>query len=161
MRQAGYMAATGIYALENNIKRLETGSSACIQIADALQEKEFTDSDLACGNQYHYFQCKAAILQREIVEKLKNGKYLVFAISATQIRMVHSPGHYTRNGRIGTMRLLINMRVGRSEGKSCSTNWYFFVRDSCQDRFGLRWNEELYNFFKECHMILFFYRRID
>ena len=41
MRQAGYLAAAGIYALENNIERLEDRPYHAKQIAEALIKKDF------------------------------------------------------------------------------------------------------------------------
>jgi len=41
MRQAGYLAAAGLYAMENNIDRLQTDHIHAGQIADALINKDF------------------------------------------------------------------------------------------------------------------------
>ena len=42
MRQAGYLAAAGIFALENNIDRLHIDHLHAKQIAEALLKKNFT-----------------------------------------------------------------------------------------------------------------------
>ena len=42
MRQAGYLAAAGIYALENNIDRLAEDHQHAKMLADALGKKDFT-----------------------------------------------------------------------------------------------------------------------
>ena len=46
MRQAGFMAAAGIYALEHNIKRLEIDHINAKRVAEALLKKEFTGKEL-------------------------------------------------------------------------------------------------------------------
>ena len=89
MRQAGFMAAAGIYALENNIERLEIDHTNAKLVAKALLEKEFTGKMLpvetniiifeVIGNQYS---------AKSLAEAFKKDAILVMPISATQIRMV-------------------------------------------------------------------------
>ena len=88
MRQAGYMAAAGIYALENNIKRLEQDHLHAGKIAEALSAKEFTDTILPVETNIIIFSVKAPYSNEEIARKLKEENILLFTISATQIRMV-------------------------------------------------------------------------
>jgi threonine aldolase len=88
MRQAGFMAATGIYALQNNIERLEHDHQHAHQIAETLSKKEFTEIILPVETNIVIFSIKPPYSNKEIVEKLKKQNILVFAISLTQIRMV-------------------------------------------------------------------------
>ena len=41
MRQGGFLAAAGIYALQNNIERLKEDHEHANQIAEAIAAKEF------------------------------------------------------------------------------------------------------------------------
>jgi threonine aldolase len=88
MRQAGYMAAAGIYALQHNIERLQEDHQHAQQIAAVLSKKEFTGTVLPVETNIIIFSVKAPYSNREIVEKLRAKNILLFAISATQIRMV-------------------------------------------------------------------------
>ena len=88
MRQAGYMAAAGIYALQHNIERLEQDHQHAGMIAEALSRKEFTDTILPVETNIIIFSIKPSYSNEEIVQKLKKENVLVYAISATQIRIV-------------------------------------------------------------------------
>jgi len=88
LRQAGYMAAAGIYALENNVERLGQDHLHAKKIANALQKKEFTDQILPVETNIIIFSIKPPGSAEDIVQKLKNEDILTFAISARQIRMV-------------------------------------------------------------------------
>lgn len=88
MRQAGYMAAAGIYALENNIERLKDDHANAKRIADAISLKPFTEKILPVVTNIIIFSLKSPQSAKEMVQKLKQQDILAYAISATQIRMV-------------------------------------------------------------------------
>jgi threonine aldolase len=88
MRQAGFMAASGIFALQNNIERLEQDHRHAREIAGALLKKDFTDSILPVETNIIICSIRPPIPAEEIVGKLQKEKILLFAISPTQIRMV-------------------------------------------------------------------------
>lgn len=88
MRQAGYMAAAGIYALENNIHRLAEDHLHARRIAEALSQKEFTDTILPVETNIIIFSVKSPQTPAEIMDKMKMENIWFFTISATQIRMV-------------------------------------------------------------------------
>lgn len=88
MRQAGYMAAAGIYALQHNIERLEQDHQHARKIAEALSHKEFTDIILPVETNIIIFSIKPSYSNEEIVQKMRKENILLYAISVTQIRMV-------------------------------------------------------------------------
>jgi threonine aldolase len=88
MRQAGYMAASGIYALQNHIERLKEDHDHAKQIAGALSKKEFTGKILPVETNIIIFDVQAPYQPQELVEKLKAQNIHTIAISPTQIRMV-------------------------------------------------------------------------
>lgn len=88
MRQAGYMAAAGIYALQHNIDRLQQDHLHASRIAGALSQKEFTDIMLPVETNIIIFSIKPPYSNEDIAQKLKKENILLFTISATQIRMV-------------------------------------------------------------------------
>ncbi|MEO9147697.1 MAG: GntG family PLP-dependent aldolase [Ginsengibacter sp.] len=88
MRQAGYLAAAGIYALENNIKRLALDHRHAKQTAEALSKKEFTGEIIPVETNIIIFEVKGKYTAKSLAEKLKENDILAMAISLNQIRMV-------------------------------------------------------------------------
>lgn len=88
MRQAGYLAAAGIYALENNIERLQEDHDHAKAIADALLKKEFIGAMMPVETNILIFEVSGAYNPKSFVEYLKKHDVLCFPISATQVRMV-------------------------------------------------------------------------
>jgi threonine aldolase len=88
MRQAGYLAAAGIYALENNIHRLAKDHEHAKMIAKALQEKSFTESILPVETNIVIFNLKPPMTSKSFVEMLKSFGILGHSISHNQVRLV-------------------------------------------------------------------------
>jgi threonine aldolase len=88
MRQAGYLAAAGIYALQNNINRLAEDHKHAKQIADALHKKDFIDNIMPVETNIIIFGIKSPYSSKEFCEQLKRHEILCLPISATQVRMV-------------------------------------------------------------------------
>jgi threonine aldolase len=88
LRQAGYMAATGIYALENHLQRLEEDHAHAKQIANALLEKGFTGHMLPVETNILIFEVTGAWNPVSFTEHLKREGIKVMPVSATQVRMV-------------------------------------------------------------------------
>ena len=88
MRQAGFLAAAGIYALENNIKRLEQDHQHAKAIADALSKKDFIGNILAVETNIVIFEVKGKFTATSFAEYLKEKGILCIPISSIQVRMV-------------------------------------------------------------------------
>ncbi len=88
MRQAGYLAAAGIYALENNIERLSIDHFHAKEIAAALLKKDFTGKMFPVETNIIIFEIKGAYTAQGLAGAFKEYGILVIPISATQIRMV-------------------------------------------------------------------------
>ncbi|MFM2327033.1 MAG: hypothetical protein RIR31_1235, partial [Bacteroidota bacterium] len=88
MRQAGYLAAAGIYALENNIDRLAEDHLHAQQIAEALLKKEFIGKIMPVETNIIIFEVTGAYNANEFCERLKQNDILCLSISPTQVRMV-------------------------------------------------------------------------
>jgi threonine aldolase len=88
MRQAGFLAAAGIYALQNNIERLEEDHLHTSQIADAIAKKEFVEFVLPVETNIIIFQLKESITAPELVAKLNEHSILGYAISPNRVRLV-------------------------------------------------------------------------
>ena len=88
MRQAGFFAAAGIYALQNNIERLAEDHAHTKQIGDAIAKKEFVKTVLPVETNIIIFELKEEITAQELVSKLKEQSILGYAISPNRIRLV-------------------------------------------------------------------------
>lgn len=87
MRQAGYMAATGIYALENHIDRLAQDHDHAKQIAAALKGKPFAGEILPVETNILIFEVRNKPA-KQLAEELRQHGILTIAIAPTQVRMV-------------------------------------------------------------------------
>ena len=88
MRQAGFMAAAGIYALQNNIDRLSIDHEHATQIAEALSKKDFIGALLPVETNIIIFEVKGRFTAQQLSAKLKEHNVLAIAISPTQVRIV-------------------------------------------------------------------------
>jgi threonine aldolase len=88
MRQAGYLAAAGIYALNNHVSRLKEDHDHAKAIAASLQKKEFVDCVLPVETNIVIFTVKKPYSAKSLVDKLKNFTILGHPISSTQVRLV-------------------------------------------------------------------------
>lgn len=87
MRQAGYMAAAGIYALDNHINRLAEDHAHAKQIAAALRQKSFVRDILPVETNIILFEVQEKTA-RQLCEELKQHEVLAIAMTPTQVRMV-------------------------------------------------------------------------
>jgi threonine aldolase len=88
MRQAGFMAAAGIYALQNNIERLAEDHLHTTQIAGAIEKKDFVKLLLPVETNIIIFELKEGLTAPELVNKLKEYGILGYAISHNRVRLV-------------------------------------------------------------------------
>ena len=88
MRQAGYLAAAGIYAMEHNIERLAEDHYKARCVAETLQSKEFTARILPVETNIIIFEPRGKYTASTLAAALAEKGILAIAISATQVRMV-------------------------------------------------------------------------
>lgn len=88
MRQAGFIAAAGIYALQNNIERLAEDHAHTKEIAAAIAEKEFVQLLLPVETNIIIFELKENLTAPDLVAKLKEHSILGYAISPNRVRLV-------------------------------------------------------------------------
>ena len=88
MRQAGYLAAAGLYALQNNVRRLHLDHVHAKRIAEALLKKPFTGKMLPVETNILIFEVEGHLTPRSFADRLLEHDMLVMPISATQVRMV-------------------------------------------------------------------------
>jgi threonine aldolase len=88
MRQAGFLAAAGIYALDHQVERLADDHRAAQQLAAALQQKDFTGEILPVETNIVIFEVKGRFTAPALAARFKEEGIALIAISPTQIRMV-------------------------------------------------------------------------
>ncbi|WP_343702244.1 GntG family PLP-dependent aldolase [Chitinophaga sp.] len=88
MRQAGYMAATGLYALDHHVDRLAEDHAHAKRIARALLEREFTGHMLPVETNILIFEIRSPWSPVTFRDYLAKEGIRVMAISPTQVRMV-------------------------------------------------------------------------
>jgi threonine aldolase len=88
MRQAGYLAAAGIFALQNNIDRLAQDHEHTQQVAAALLHKNFVKSILPVETNILIFEIHEAYNAEQIITALAKYQIRCLPISNTAIRMV-------------------------------------------------------------------------
>ena len=88
MRQAGFMAAAGIYALENNISRLAEDHHHAKQIAAALIKKDFIGKIMPVETNTLIFEVKGSYTPVTFAGYFKKNDILCIPISPIQVRMV-------------------------------------------------------------------------
>lgn len=88
MRQAGIIAAAGIYALENNIRRLEEDHRHAAAIASAIAGCAFVKMVLPVATNIIIFELNDTMTAPQLVSRLKELDILAYAISPNRVRLV-------------------------------------------------------------------------
>ncbi|MGN6618732.1 MAG: threonine aldolase family protein [Ilyomonas sp.] len=88
MRQAGILAAAGIFALDNNIQRLSLDHQHAKAIETALQEKDFIKNILPVETNIIIFEVGRKFTAQSFTDCLKQNNILAIPISSTHVRMV-------------------------------------------------------------------------
>lgn len=88
MRQAGYLAAAGIYALDNNIVRLKDDHKRAKILGEELARNSKVKRVLPVDTNIVIFNLQDGISDHEFLEKLKQKGVLMHAIGKNSIRLV-------------------------------------------------------------------------
>jgi threonine aldolase len=88
MRQAGSIAAAGLYALKNNVQRLAEDHKHAKLIADTLASTDFVGEILPVETNIIIFEVKGKYTAPQLAAKFKEENINVIAISPTAIRIV-------------------------------------------------------------------------
>ncbi len=88
MRQAGYMAATGIYALENHVERLDEDHQHAKKIAEVIKKKDFCTHLFEVETNILIFQTPNEQVTGKIIQKLKEKDILAISMGPTLVRFV-------------------------------------------------------------------------
>ena len=88
MRQAGFLAAAGIYALDNHVARLTDDHIHAKQLAEALQQASFVASVMDVETNIVLFDVLPSLSTEKIVHALAQKGILCMATSPQTIRLV-------------------------------------------------------------------------
>jgi len=88
MRQAGYLAAACLYALEHNVERMVNDHLHAQQLYRALKQKDFVGNFLPVETNILIFEVIGRFTPALLVARLKDEDILAIAISKTQVRLV-------------------------------------------------------------------------
>jgi threonine aldolase len=88
MRQAGYIAAAGIYALDNNISRLKEDHIRAKKIENILKQLHYVDSILPVDTNILIFDINPRISGVEFEKKLADNQIKIAAFGKQTIRFV-------------------------------------------------------------------------
>ena len=88
MRQAGFLAAAGIYALQNHVDRLQEDHVHAKQIANAIEKKSFVKIVLPVETNIVIFELDDSITASTFVSKLRDKNILGHTISPNRVRLV-------------------------------------------------------------------------
>lgn len=88
MRQAGFLAAAGIYALDNHVERLVDDHRHTQLVAEELRKKDFIGEIMNVETNILIFEVVKNYSAAQFVSAMQDQNILMFAISPTQVRMV-------------------------------------------------------------------------
>lgn len=88
MRQVGYLAAAGIYALDNNIERLADDHRRAKELAAVLQQKDWVASVEAVETNILIFSLAPHVNESQFMEILKQKNILISSMGQGKLRIV-------------------------------------------------------------------------
>lgn len=88
MRQAGFIAAAGIYALDHHIERLQEDHTHAHMLAEGIRSKSFVKFVLPVETNILIFELNDGQSAPDLVAELKKHQVLAYAIAPNRVRMV-------------------------------------------------------------------------
>lgn len=88
MRQSGYLAAAGIYALQNNINRLADDHKRALELGDTLQQLSWVESVAPTETNIVIFEVKKPLTEKQVIDTLKSKGILISSMGQGKLRMV-------------------------------------------------------------------------
>ncbi|MFN4027914.1 MAG: threonine aldolase family protein [Flavobacterium sp.] len=88
MRQSGYLAAAGIYAMQNNIKRLEDDHRRAKELGQLLQQLPWVATVAPTETNIVIFEVKKPLTEKQVIDTLKAKGILISSMGQGKLRMV-------------------------------------------------------------------------
>lgn len=88
LRQSGYLAAAGIYALQNNITRLEDDHRRAKELGQVLQQLPWVAAVAPTETNIVIFEVKKPLTEKQVIDTLKAKGILISSMGQGKLRMV-------------------------------------------------------------------------
>ncbi len=88
LRQSGYLAAAGIFALKHNVNRLVDDHRRAKELADVLSGLPWVERVEAPETNILIFEVRKSLDEKTVIEKLKSKKILISSMGQGKLRMV-------------------------------------------------------------------------
>lgn len=88
MRQAGYLAAAGLYALQNNVSRLEEDHRRAKELGAFLQQLPWIERVEPVETNILIFSLKPQFSDKDLIEKLKQKNIFISSMGKNKLRIV-------------------------------------------------------------------------
>jgi threonine aldolase len=88
MRQAGYLAAAGLYALKNNVERIADDHSNAQKISDVLKSRDWVENVMKVETNIVIFNTVDGVSAQDLVLRLKESNILALATGKRSVRFV-------------------------------------------------------------------------
>lgn len=88
MRQVGYLAAAGLYALDNNMDRLEDDHKKAKEIGQLFSSLPFIKTVEPVETNIVIFELNSDVDEAEFVQKLKGNNILIIGMGSNKLRIV-------------------------------------------------------------------------
>lgn len=88
MRQAGYLAAAGLFAMQNNIERLKKDHQRAKELGSVLAKKDWVKEVEPIETNIVIFKLQPTIDEKSFIEKLKQKGILISSMGQGKLRMV-------------------------------------------------------------------------
>ena len=88
MRQAGYLAAAGIYALDNHVSRLKEDHARARELGKMISSLSWVESVMPVDTNIVIFSMKASVAPENVLQKLSAENIKALKFGPQEIRMV-------------------------------------------------------------------------
>ena len=88
MRQAGFLAAAGIYALDNNIERLKEDHQRARTLGKVVAQQPYVKSVMPVDTNMVIFELVAGVTPEKFLTKVAEHQIKALAFSSTEVRLV-------------------------------------------------------------------------
>ncbi|WP_396194207.1 threonine aldolase family protein [Flavobacterium sp.] len=88
LRQSGYLAAAGIYALQNNLNRLEDDHRRAKELGQILKQLDWVESVSPTETNIVIFEVRKPLTEKQVIETLKSKGILISSMGQGKLRMV-------------------------------------------------------------------------
>lgn len=88
MRQAGFLAAAGIYALDNHVKRLKEDHAKARTLGFTLEKQSWVKSVMPVDTNIVLFEVASGLTPEKVLAKFGEHQIKALPFSQTEIRLV-------------------------------------------------------------------------